>query len=83
MRILNPTDRPLLPRGVALLRLARALEQGRREAVLAVKAKNGARNVRLTLETKSTGAELELWALEKERGYFFEVFGRELTCAEA
>ncbi|MDR3765216.1 MAG: Ppx/GppA phosphatase family protein [Acidobacteriota bacterium] len=83
VRLLTPADRVLLPRGVALLRLARALEQGRRGAVLTVKAKLTAHNVLLTLETKSAGAELELWALEKERAYFFEIFGRELSCAEA
>lgn len=83
VRILHPTDRALLPRGVVLLRLARALEQGRRGAVLSLKVKNSAHSVRLTLETKSTGAELELWALQKECGYFFEVFGRELSCSES
>ena len=82
VRLLNPVDRPLLPRAVVLLRLARALEQGRRGAVLNVRAKITAKNVRLTLVTRPAGAELEQWALEKERAYFFEVFGRELSSVE-
>jgi exopolyphosphatase/guanosine-5'-triphosphate,3'-diphosphate pyrophosphatase len=82
MRLLNPVDRPLLPKAVMLLRLARAVEQGRRGAVLSVRAKITARNVRLTLKTRPTGAELEQWALERERAYFFEVFGRELSSVE-
>ncbi len=79
---LSPTDRLLLPRVVILLRLARAIEQGRREAVLNLRAKLEPRSVRLTLVTRPTGAELELWALERESAYFFEVFGRELSCIE-
>ena len=82
VRLLAPADRPLLLRMVVLLRLARALEQGRRGAVLSVRARLEPRNVRLTLVTRPAGAELELWALERERAYFLEVFGRELTCVE-
>jgi exopolyphosphatase / guanosine-5'-triphosphate,3'-diphosphate pyrophosphatase len=82
VRALLPADRVLLPRAVLLLRLARALEQGRRAAVVGVRARIEPSSVRLSLVTKPTGAELELWALDRERSYFFEVFGRELTCAE-
>jgi exopolyphosphatase/guanosine-5'-triphosphate,3'-diphosphate pyrophosphatase len=82
VRLLAPADRLLLPRVVVLLRLARALEQGRRGAVLSLRLRVEPRDVRLTLVTRPTGAELELWALERERPYFFEVFGRELTCVE-
>ncbi len=82
VRVLTPEDRLLLPRAVLLLRLARAVEQGRRAAVLNVRAKVDPSSVRLTLVTRPTGAELELWALERERDYFSEVFGRELICAE-
>jgi exopolyphosphatase/guanosine-5'-triphosphate,3'-diphosphate pyrophosphatase len=81
-RVLAPTDRLLLPRAVLLLRLARAVEQGRRGAVLDLRAKLEPGNLQLTIVSKPTGAELELWALEKERPYFFEVFGCELTCVE-
>jgi exopolyphosphatase/guanosine-5'-triphosphate,3'-diphosphate pyrophosphatase len=82
VRVLAPAERLRLPKLVVLLRLARAVEQGRRGAVLSLRAKLDPRSVNLTLVTKPTGAELELWALEKERNYFLEVFGRELTCAE-
>jgi exopolyphosphatase/guanosine-5'-triphosphate,3'-diphosphate pyrophosphatase len=80
--VLAPAHRLLLPRVVLLLRLARAVEQGRRGAVLSLRAKVESRSVRLTLVTKPSGAELELWALEKECVYFREVFGRELSCVE-
>ncbi len=82
VRLLTPEDRLRLPRAVLLLRLARAMEQGRRGAVLNVRAKVDPSTVRLTLVTRPSGAELELWALERERNYFSEVFGRELVCAE-
>jgi exopolyphosphatase/guanosine-5'-triphosphate,3'-diphosphate pyrophosphatase len=82
VRVLAPADRLLLPRVVVLLRLARAMEQGRRGAVLGLRAKLQPRSVQLTVVTRPTGAELELWSMEKERSYFFEVFGRELTCVE-
>jgi exopolyphosphatase/guanosine-5'-triphosphate,3'-diphosphate pyrophosphatase len=78
IKALDPDDRDHVPKAVVLLRLARALNQGRRRAVtgVAVKAKNG--RVRLRLEVRRSGADLELWALKKERGYFRAVFGRDL-----
>jgi exopolyphosphatase/guanosine-5'-triphosphate,3'-diphosphate pyrophosphatase len=82
-RLLSPADRVLLPRAVVLLRLARALEQGRRGAVVDIRAKVEPRKVRLTLHTRPTGAELEMWAMEREKDYFFEVFGRALSTVEA
>jgi len=68
-------------RAVVLLRLAAALDQGRRGAVRRVRAKVKGSRVLLTLKSRRTGADLEVWALEKERGYFREVFGRELAAA--
>jgi exopolyphosphatase/guanosine-5'-triphosphate,3'-diphosphate pyrophosphatase len=82
VRLLAPADRPLLPRAVALLRLARAAEQGRRGAVTDLRADLEPSRVQLTIVSEPTGAELELWAIEKERAYFFEVFGFELACSE-
>jgi hypothetical protein len=38
--------------------------------------------VLVAVDEKSSGAELEIWALRKERAYFREVFGRDLVCAE-
>jgi exopolyphosphatase / guanosine-5'-triphosphate,3'-diphosphate pyrophosphatase len=65
-------------KATAILRLARALNQGRRSAVVSIRV--SARGHEVTLEVKAgrSGAELELWAAEKERAYFREVFGREL-----
>jgi exopolyphosphatase / guanosine-5'-triphosphate,3'-diphosphate pyrophosphatase len=82
VRMLAPPDRLLLPRLVMLLRLARAVERGRRGAVLSFRVKLEPSNVRVTLVARPSGAELELWALEQEKAYFLEVFGRELSCAE-
>jgi len=63
---------------VVLLRLAVALNQDRASDVLRVRAKVYPKRVYLEVEPGRTGAELELWSLRKEAGYFREVFGREL-----
>jgi len=65
-------------RAVVLLRLAVALNQDRASDVLRVRAKVYPKRVYLEVEPGRTGAELELWSLRKESGYFREVFGREL-----
>jgi exopolyphosphatase/guanosine-5'-triphosphate,3'-diphosphate pyrophosphatase len=70
-------------RAVVLLRLAVALNQDRASDVLRVAAKVYPRRVYLELQPGRTGAELELWSLRKEAGYFREVFGRELFCTLA
>jgi len=68
-----------VPRAVLLLRLAAALNQGRRNAVRGVRVRVKRSKVSLTiLGKKRPGADLELWALEKERGYFRAVLGRAL-----
>jgi len=71
-------ERERVPKAVAMLRLARALDHGRRGAVTGVRAEVKGGEVVLRLETKRGGADLELWALAKERAYFRGVFGREL-----
>ena len=63
---------------VVLLRLAEALNQDRASDVLRVAIKVYPKRVYLELQPGRTGAELELWSLRKEAGYFREVFGREL-----
>jgi exopolyphosphatase/guanosine-5'-triphosphate,3'-diphosphate pyrophosphatase len=82
VRVLAPQDREFLPRAVLLLRMARALEQGRRGAVKNIRTRVEADRVLIAVDEKSSGAELEIWALRKERAYFREVFGRDLLCAE-
>ncbi|MGH8276974.1 MAG: exopolyphosphatase, partial [Steroidobacteraceae bacterium] len=82
MKLLRPADRQQAGKAIVVLRMARALNQSRRAVVerLSVRIKDG--KVRLWLRTRSrTVAELELWALEKERAYFREVFGRDLEAA--
>ncbi len=79
MRPLNSQDQVLVPKAVMLLRLARALDQSRHGVVTKLGFRVKAGIVTLKLETKRAGADLELWALEKESAYFREVFGRELA----
>jgi exopolyphosphatase/guanosine-5'-triphosphate,3'-diphosphate pyrophosphatase len=70
-------------RAVVLLRLAEALNQDRASDVLRVKAKIYPKRVYLEIEPGRTGAELELWSLRKEAGYFREVFGRDFLATLA
>jgi exopolyphosphatase / guanosine-5'-triphosphate,3'-diphosphate pyrophosphatase len=84
--VLKPIPRPdqaQVPKAVALLRLARALDQARRGAVgdmhFHVK-QDGPVSLTLTPATPE-GIELELWAIELERNYFKSVFGRDLFAA--
>jgi exopolyphosphatase / guanosine-5'-triphosphate,3'-diphosphate pyrophosphatase len=65
-------------RAVILLRLAVALNQDRASDVLRVTTRVYPKRIFLELRPGRTGAELELWSLRKEAGYFREVFGREL-----
>jgi exopolyphosphatase / guanosine-5'-triphosphate,3'-diphosphate pyrophosphatase len=65
-------------RAVVLLRLAVALNQDRASDVLRVVVKVYPKRVYLEVEPGRTGAELEIWSLRREAGYFREVFGREL-----
>ena len=67
-----------------LLRLARAANLGRSRSVgrIAVSARNGQVSMKLIPRGKSS-VDLELWAIEKDRAYFREVFGRTLSAAAA
>ena len=76
-------DRTLVPKAVVILRLARALDHGRRGAVSGQRVRIEGERVILRLKTRRGGADLELWALEKERSYFRNVFGRELLAEVA
>jgi exopolyphosphatase/guanosine-5'-triphosphate,3'-diphosphate pyrophosphatase len=82
MRVLPVADQLLVPRAVLLLRLARALEQGRRGTVTGVRIRVETRRVVMLLEAKRP-PDLEFWALNLERDYFRAVFGRELAAFEA
>jgi exopolyphosphatase / guanosine-5'-triphosphate,3'-diphosphate pyrophosphatase len=80
LQLLPRTDQVQVPKAVALLRLARALDQSRRGAVRDLTIRVTADGpVRLALSpATSEGLELELWAVKRERNYFKSVFGRDL-----
>ena len=84
MRLLPGVDQIYVGKAVALLRVARALDQGRRGAVRELQVRvhqDGRVRLRLTPQP-AEGIELELWAVEQEKNYFETAFGRELL-AEA
>ena len=83
MRQVPPEEYEHVRRAVVLLRLAVALNQDRASDVLKVRVRVYPKRVLLELLPGRTGAELELWSLRKEAGYFREVFGRELFVALA
>jgi len=83
LRNIPATEHAYVHRAVVLLRLAVALNQDRASDVLRFSAKVYPKRVYLEVEPGRTGAELELWSLRKESGYFLEVFGRELFCTLA
>ena len=84
MKVLAEEDQKLVVKASVILRLARGLNLGRSGAVQSadIKVRDGI--VHFTLEPrKRTGVDLEMWAIEKDRNYFREVFGRELSVAAA
>ena len=83
MRVLPGIEQIHVAKAIALLRLARALDQGRRASVAQLKVRiHQDGRVRLMLKPKaSDGIDLELWAIEQEKNYFETVFGRELLAA--
>ena len=84
IKVLLRPDQESIPKASLLLRLARALNLSRSGAVKDVRVKLQDAEVRFTLLTGVRGkADLEVWAVEKEKNYFREVFGRELSAAAA
>ena len=84
MKVLPPEDRDHVRKAALLLRLARALNLGRSGAVqnASIRIRDGEVIFSLTAKRRSS-VDLELWAVEKERNYFREVFGRELSATPA
>lgn len=84
IKVLAPSDRENAAKASLLLRLARALNLGRSGAVrkVQVRVRDAAIEFHLFPKQKM-GVDLELWAIEKERSYFREVFGRALSAALA
>jgi exopolyphosphatase/guanosine-5'-triphosphate,3'-diphosphate pyrophosphatase len=81
LKFLPVLHQDYVSKAVMVLRIARALNQGRNLAVKNVKARMMGEKVRLTLTSRKR-PELELWAVEREVPYFREVFGRELFVSE-
>jgi exopolyphosphatase/guanosine-5'-triphosphate,3'-diphosphate pyrophosphatase len=78
MRQVPPEEYEHVRRAVVLLRLAVALNQDRASDVLKVRVHVYPKRVQMELLQGRTGAELEMWSLRKEAGYFREVLGRDL-----
>ena len=82
MKVLPPADRVCVRKAALLLRLARAINLGRGNAVRKQRLRMRQSGVEIELHPgPRASVDLELWALEKEKTYFREVFGRELSAA--
>jgi exopolyphosphatase/guanosine-5'-triphosphate,3'-diphosphate pyrophosphatase len=81
LKLLPIQEQERIAKAVMILRIARALNQGRNMAVRNVKARMMGEKVRLTLGGRKR-TDLEVWAVEREVPYFREVFGRELFVSE-
>lgn len=79
IKVLPARVRADVIKSTAILRVARALNQGRRGSVKKLKASGHDGQITLGIKARRGGADLELWAGEKEVSYFREVFGRELA----
>ncbi len=79
IKVLPAQIRSDVIKATAILRMARALNQGRRAAVHSIRASSRDGRIMIVLKGVRSGADLELWAGEKEVPYFREVFGRELV----
>jgi exopolyphosphatase/guanosine-5'-triphosphate,3'-diphosphate pyrophosphatase len=76
IKILPPSDQKLIEKASLLLRLAWALNLGRSGALKNFRVRMHATSVELVLAPRPPmSVDLELWAVEKERAYFREVFG--------
>ena len=82
MSALSAEEQEAVKKASMLLRIARALNIGRSQSVarFGVSARNGRVSMKLTPRGKAS-VDLEVWAVEKDRAYFREVFGRELSVA--
>jgi exopolyphosphatase/guanosine-5'-triphosphate,3'-diphosphate pyrophosphatase len=84
MNLLTPEEQENVTKASILLRIARALNMGRVQSVerFSVSARSGTVTMKLVPRGKAS-VDLEVWAIEKDRSYFREVFGRELSVAAA
>jgi exopolyphosphatase / guanosine-5'-triphosphate,3'-diphosphate pyrophosphatase len=82
MNPLSPEEQESIKKASMLLRIARAVNIGRSQTVarMGVSARNGRVSLKLAARGNAS-VDLEVWAIEKDRTYFREVFGRELSVA--
>jgi exopolyphosphatase/guanosine-5'-triphosphate,3'-diphosphate pyrophosphatase len=84
LKALSPINQEYIAKASMLLRLARSMNLGRSRAVQKARITVRAGAVKMTLlSRRRVGVDLELWAIEKDRDYFRELFGRELSAAAA
>lgn len=84
IKVLSPSDQKQIAKASLLLRLAWGLNLGRSGALKTAKVKVRESSVDLTLVPKRPmNVDLELWAVEKEKAYFLEVFGLDFSAAAA
>src|SRR5262249_30550193 len=84
IKVLPPTDQKHIAKASLLLRLAWALNLGRSGAFKTVKVRINEGAVEFMLVPKHPmSVDLELWAVEKEKAYFREVFGCDFSAAVA
>jgi exopolyphosphatase/guanosine-5'-triphosphate,3'-diphosphate pyrophosphatase len=84
MEVLSPEERGYVAKATVLLRLARAVNLGRSQSVarISLSVRHGTVTLKLFARPKAS-VDLELWAIDKDRAYFREVFGRALSVAAA
>ena len=84
LKALPPADQKHIAKASLVLRLAWALNLGRSGALRTVRVKIHDSSVEFTLVPKHPmTVDLELWAVEKEKSYFREVFGCDFSAAVA
>lgn len=82
MSALPPSDQENVTKASMLLRIARSLNMGRSQSVAKVTVSARGGNVSMKLTARGNASvDLEVWSIEKDRSYFREVFGRELSVA--
>jgi len=84
IKTLSPSDQKCIEKASLLLRLAWALNLGRSGALKSFRVRTHASAIGLVLVPKPPmSVDLELWAVEKERAYFREVFGLDFSALAA
>lgn len=82
IKALPPSEQKHIAKASLLLRLAWALNLGRSGALKTSRVRTHEASVELILVPKHPmSVDLELWAVEKERAYFREVFGWDFSAA--